>query len=307
MSSGTSFPTNVTELTGPLLLGHLFNWGLFGILCVQAYIYYLAFPNDRLWPTKALTIFVFILELAQTVVNTRDAFRHFGFGWGDSLELDLIVFYAWRIWILTGRFWIPGAILLFSLTQCVAGMYAGDCANRVQYFSVLQSDHTTHVVISLWLAGTALCDTVIAVAMSWTLLRARTGVRSTDVIVVKIVRLSIETGTICAICALLDLSFYLGFKNNNYYTLPSIALTKLYSNSFFAVLNSRAKISATQKGGIVGAAETGSRCTCGASAAFESLEIRWRRSSFTVAALTALDVERTQASQISPPASSDGL
>ncbi|KAF8908245.1 hypothetical protein CPB85DRAFT_1310057, partial [Mucidula mucida] len=215
------------------------------------------------------------------------------------------VFYAWRIWILTGRFWIPGAILLFSLTQCVAGMYAGDCANRVQYFSVLQSDHTTHVVKSLWLAGTALCDTVIAVAMSWTLLRARTGVRSTDVIVVKIVRLSIETGTICAICALLDLSFYLGFKNNNYYTLPSIALNKLYSNSFFAVLNSRAKISATQKGGIVGA-ETGLRCTCGVSAAFESLETRWRRSNFTVAALTALDVERTQASQISPPASSDG-
>ncbi|KAF8911801.1 hypothetical protein CPB85DRAFT_646360 [Mucidula mucida] len=66
------FPTTSQSL---LLLGHFFNWALFGILCVQAYIYYLAFPNDRLWPTKALTIFVFILELAQTVVNTRDALR----------------------------------------------------------------------------------------------------------------------------------------------------------------------------------------------------------------------------------------
>ncbi|KAF9018248.1 hypothetical protein BDZ89DRAFT_353559 [Hymenopellis radicata] len=249
MSSGNSsiaIPDNIAELTGPLLLGHFFNWGLFGILCVQAYIYYLAFPNDRLWPTKALTVFVFLLELAQTFVNTRDAFRNFGFGWGDMSELDLMgtywfgvpvmaatvsfvvqIFYAWRLWILTGRFWIPGAIILFSLTQCVAGMYAGDCAKRLNHFTVLQADHTSHVVISLWLAGTALCDTVIAVTMSWTLLRARTGVRSTDAVVVKIVRLSVETGTICAICALLDLIFYLGFKNKNFYTLPSIALTKM--------------------------------------------------------------------------------
>ncbi len=79
-----------------------------------------------------------------------------------------------------------------------------------------------------------MCDTVIAVSMSWTLLRARTGVRYTDAVVVKIVRLSVETGTICAICAMLDLIFYLGFKNKNFYTLPSIALTKMYSNSFFA-------------------------------------------------------------------------
>lgn len=71
--------------------------------------------------------------------------------------------------------------------------------------------------------------------MSWTLLRARTGVRSTDALVVRIVRLSVETGTLCAAFALLDLIFYLTFKHNNFHMIPSIALTKMYSNSYFAV------------------------------------------------------------------------
>lgn len=99
------------------LLGHLFNWALFGVLSVQvcacsylkicvsaavrcinvtvylADIYYLGFPKDRLLP-KCLVVFAYILELVQIVLATRDAFRTFGPGWGDMEVLDQV---AW-IW-----------------------------------------------------------------------------------------------------------------------------------------------------------------------------------------------------------------
>ncbi|KAF9018256.1 hypothetical protein BDZ89DRAFT_960328 [Hymenopellis radicata] len=113
------------------ILGHFFNWGLLGVLTVQAYIYYLVFPGDALWPTKSLAVFVYILEVAQTCIITSDAFRNFGSGWGDMLKLDLIgtywlglpvmtaiiscvvqFVYAWRVWRLIKRWWTPGLIVL---------------------------------------------------------------------------------------------------------------------------------------------------------------------------------------------------
>ena len=52
-------------------------------------VYYLAFPNDRLVP-KALVAFTYTMELLQTVLSTRDAFRNFGTGWGNMIELDAV-------------------------------------------------------------------------------------------------------------------------------------------------------------------------------------------------------------------------
>ncbi|KAF8908252.1 hypothetical protein CPB85DRAFT_794987 [Mucidula mucida] len=274
-------PADIAELTGPLIIGHLFNWGLLGALCIQAYIYYLAFPHDPIWPTKVLSSCVFILEVAQTCLNTRDAFRNFGAFWGDMLNLDDIgtywlgvpvmagivsgivqFFYAWRIWVLTKRYWIPSVIVVLSLTQSVSAFVAGNAARQINHFSELQAE--TYVVTSVWLAGTALCDTVIAMSMTWTLLRARTGVNTTDAVVFRIVRLSIETGTLCAIFAVLDLIFYVVFMHNNFHLVPSIALTKMYSNSFFAVLNSRVKIRDGRLGQTFSTDPT--VCTCSASA-----------------------------------------
>ncbi|KAF9018253.1 hypothetical protein BDZ89DRAFT_353907 [Hymenopellis radicata] len=280
MPPSIPIPDNITELTGPLMIGHLFNWGLLGALCIQAYIFFLAFPRDPLWPTKALSICIFTIEIIQTCLNTRDAFRDFGLGWGNMLELDWIgtywigipvmggivgamvqSFYAWRLCILTRRYWIPGIIIVLSLTQCIASFGCGDSARRIKHFSVLQDE--TYIFPAIWLSGTALCDTVIAISMTWTLLRARTGFRRTDAMVFRIVRLSIETGTLCAVFAVLDLVLYLVYRHNNFHLVPSIALTKIYSNSYFAVLNSRVKITDGKSGQ---STFTDPSCTCSASA-----------------------------------------
>ena len=71
--------------------------------------------------------------------------------------------------------------------------------------------------------------------MIYYLNQSRTGFRSTNVILAKFVRLTIETGTICATFAVLDLVFFLVYQHNNYHLAPSIALSKLYSNSLLVV------------------------------------------------------------------------
>ena len=68
-------------------------------------VYYLGFPKDRLIP-KAIVGVVFILELLQTVLATKDGFDYFGAGWGNMLALDQVGLFWMSVPVLTGiRAW----------------------------------------------------------------------------------------------------------------------------------------------------------------------------------------------------------
>lgn len=87
----------------------------------------------------------------------------------------------------------------------------------------------------MWLVGTSVCDIVIAVSMLYYMRHARTGFRATTTLLTKIIRVSIETGLICATFALLDLSIFLAYPHNNYHIPICMCLSKIYSNSLLAV------------------------------------------------------------------------
>ncbi|KAJ3475198.1 hypothetical protein NLI96_g11994 [Meripilus lineatus] len=129
-----AIPDNVVDFSGPLLLGHLFNWGLFGALSVQVY---------RLLPKYIVSV-AYVLELLQVVLSTRDAFRTLGSHWGNMVELDKVgwqwfsvvflgvflgsmsqFFYAWRIWVFSSKIYVPIVVIVLSLFQTVAGLYGG--------------------------------------------------------------------------------------------------------------------------------------------------------------------------------------
>ncbi|KAJ7306937.1 hypothetical protein DFH08DRAFT_1053911 [Mycena albidolilacea] len=112
--------------TGPLVLGYMWSYFLYGMLNVQVYMYCEAFPQDRLG-IKALVWSMFVLETGFSILITIVAWNAFGPGWGDPdtlgeldwtwlamLPLNAILaamaqgFYSWRIWILTNqRLWLP--------------------------------------------------------------------------------------------------------------------------------------------------------------------------------------------------------
>ncbi|PSR78307.1 hypothetical protein PHLCEN_2v7429 [Hermanssonia centrifuga] len=99
-NTASGIPSDIAKLTGPVLLGDFFNWGLFGVLCVQTYIYYIAFPRDRLLP-KFIVWFLFMQELLQTILVTRDAFTSFGFQFGNVIDLDNVALMWFSVPILT--------------------------------------------------------------------------------------------------------------------------------------------------------------------------------------------------------------
>lgn len=76
-------------------------------------VYYLAFPNDRKLP-KAVVGFTYTIELLQTILSTRDAFRNFGTGWGNMNELDAVGWLWFSVPVL-------GSISKFSVAFIVYG------------------------------------------------------------------------------------------------------------------------------------------------------------------------------------------
>ncbi|TCD63231.1 hypothetical protein EIP91_005816 [Steccherinum ochraceum] len=251
---------NWTLLTGPLLISHLLNWGLFGALTVQVYVYYQAFPSDNV-KCKSVVVFTYALEVIQLMLATSDAFRLFARGWGDPMALDdvglywlsLVImttlisfvcqsFYAWRILALSGNSWMAMTVCLTSVMQTGCGVYDGAMVRAVGHASELSTSIVFRASI-IWSASSALCNLVITASMVYYLLRARKMTfRSTTSILTRLLIFTLETSILCAVVSVAALVCFIVSPATSLYTVPLMILSKLYSNSLLGVLNTRVKI-----------------------------------------------------------------
>ncbi|KAK0484818.1 hypothetical protein IW261DRAFT_1605024 [Armillaria novae-zelandiae] len=249
----------IAELSGPIVIGFLLNWGLFGALSAQLYLYYLAFPDDRRL-LKYLVYGIYIIEFVQTMIVTCDKFAALGYGFGDIEALTGMyhswltvpimsaaaasvgqVFYAYRIFVVSKSRIIPIFIICVSLTSSVAAVITGVYAFQAGSVIKLNSWKTT-ITIGIWCRASALCDILIAIYMTYYLMRNTYDFRHTRMLVTRIIRLTIETGSMTAVVALLTVILFLVFPHKPLYTTPALLMPKLYTNTIYMVLNSRIRI-----------------------------------------------------------------
>ncbi|PBK86564.1 hypothetical protein ARMGADRAFT_531211 [Armillaria gallica] len=252
-----SYP--IEKLSGPLFIAYLLHWGLFGTLSVQLYLYYLAFPKDRNF-TKCLVYAIYIVEFIQTMLFTHDAFAMFGYGFGDIealirmnfnwLTIPIMsaavafvgqVFYAYRIFILSKSRVVPIFVICVSLTSSVAGIITGVYCFQADDVTELNS-LKMYIATGIWNGASALCDIIIAICMTYYLQRSTTCFRRTQMLVTKLIRLIVETGSVTAVVALLSFILFFAFPHQTFYGTPSNIISKLYANSVLMVLNSRIRI-----------------------------------------------------------------
>ncbi|KAN0128020.1 hypothetical protein V8E53_014197, partial [Lactarius tabidus] len=233
------------------LFGPLFNWTLYGVLCVQIYVYSYNFPNEKR-PLKFLAYFVFLLETVQTALSGSDVYYWFiaGFGNAERLThshfggidagfmtglLSVIVqgYFCYRIWVLNNKrlSWMCWIIAVCTLTQSAAVTWLGAEARVAEKYV------TSKIAIYLWSIPSALADILIAVAMTLQLRRA-TG-NFTSFVLVRVVRLTVETNTLTAASVITILVLYAAFPNEVYYVYLAEIIGKLYSNTLLVSLNNR--------------------------------------------------------------------
>ncbi|THU79469.1 hypothetical protein K435DRAFT_768729 [Dendrothele bispora CBS 962.96] len=272
--ASSEVPSNIVNIAGPLVVGYILNSILFGVLLLQVYMYYMSFPNDRL-VLKALVYGCFVLDTAQTIMNISDAFSIFGTGFGDmqnlrkmhlaGLSVPIITgltscavqnFYAYQLYIISNSKVLSLLIVSVSFIQCTGAMVQGVYAFKVNNLATLQSK--TFIECTIWLAGSALCDIIIAVSMTYYLVKSDRGLRRTHAVIRKLIRLTIETGSATATVATVDCILFLTIQQYPYHTVPARCLGKLYSNTLMAILNSRMRIPGGREDPEIFSSSTGS-------------------------------------------------
>ncbi|KAA1470116.1 hypothetical protein DENSPDRAFT_748320, partial [Dentipellis sp. KUC8613] len=253
------------------LIGCLFSWCLYGVLFVQLYLYYLSFPQDKI--IVKLTVYgLFIVDTFQSVAITDLAWAFLCKGWGDLGALRFTtwgfaivplvsgivaawvqLFFAWRINLLGGRGkrkWIWRAItLLIVLVRAPSPrvkrvLTKAVCRLRSRRARRASPPALGCVASATWLAGSAACDVLIAVSMVVLLSSAKKrafGERS-ERLLTRLIRMTVETGVVTATAAVLDLGLFLGQADNNLHLLMALLLSKLYTNTLYATLNSRSQV-----------------------------------------------------------------
>ncbi|KAK0483070.1 hypothetical protein EDD18DRAFT_1084260 [Armillaria luteobubalina] len=240
------------------VVGFLLHWGLFGTLSIQLYLYYLAFPKDRRF-VKYLVYGIYIVEMAQTILVTYNAYMILGY---DFSGLDAFTdkhfnwlavpimggiaasvgqgFYAYRIFILSRSRIVVAFITFVSLIGFVAAIIAGVCTFQEKYTDA--HDQRVDISIGILYAGYALCDIAIAICMTYYLMRSKPDLHCTQILVTKLIRLIIETGSLTAATALVIPILYFLFPQRTFYMTPALIVSKLYANTIYMVLNSRIRI-----------------------------------------------------------------
>ncbi|KDR70542.1 hypothetical protein GALMADRAFT_18588, partial [Galerina marginata CBS 339.88] len=112
MSDPSALPPIPADIGRVYLIGHLLHWGIFGVLSMQVYMYYLAFPNDS-GRIRLLVGVVYLFETAQLFILTQSAFIAFAEGFGNLLMMDRIG----TIWFSVP---IMGGIVAFTVQSFYA-------------------------------------------------------------------------------------------------------------------------------------------------------------------------------------------
>ncbi|KAJ8087219.1 hypothetical protein PM082_006049 [Marasmius tenuissimus] len=213
---------------GPMVVGFIFNVFLLGVVTTQCYIYATTYKRDKLW-IKCYVSVLYLLNILNTVFITIYLYTSLIKNFGDAeylthanwvfatdpvltgiIATQVQIFFAWRVKVLTRNVWmglIVAALGLAGLGGSVAST-AGVLAHPAfAEFQVFKSKH-------------------------------KTGFEASDLLVDRIIRLTVQTGAVTSLCAIIDLILFL-VDPSGLHLIFNFALAKLYTNTLMSSLNSR--------------------------------------------------------------------
>ncbi|KAK7051596.1 hypothetical protein VNI00_004575, partial [Paramarasmius palmivorus] len=144
-------------------------------------------------------------------------------------------FFGWRVKVITGSWILFVVIQICSSAVFLMGIATAIACGIVKTFTDFYS---IKAIVIIWLICTTVADIVITSALVFHLRKFRTGIRDTDSHIDRIIRLTVPTGMLTAICAMTDLLVFVTGSDGTHLIFNCI-LPKLYTNSFLSSLNSR--------------------------------------------------------------------
>ncbi|KAL1668758.1 hypothetical protein GGF50DRAFT_110965 [Schizophyllum commune] len=237
---------SAAESHGPVLMGTFLN--------VLLYLYWNVYKRKDPLYLRLLVLFLFLADTAHTaftmaymyialIVHYDDPPYLQHTTWVFATEPALVgiiggsvqLFFSWRVRMLTGNVFLAGIIAACALTACLSGIGTAISCMMISVFSEL---HRSLPVVGVWFGSASLADILVAGSLVNYLRRHRTGIRSTDTQVDRIIRLTVQTGVITSLWGLMHMLLYL-LEHKGWHLMFNFSLAKIYTNSLMSSLNSR--------------------------------------------------------------------
>jgi len=243
---------------GATFLGTIFAAILFGITNLQVYLYFQNYPND--WRVQKYSVALLWVLDALHLSLTIAAMYHYlidSFGSASALQLVTWTFklqvsvnvvillvqtlYGVRVWRLGRhykRIW-PTIVAVIIASGYAIGIILAVKTYSIRAFAELEK--ISWVVYVSFSSSTAI-DIVIAMAMCFYLIKSKSGFAGTNNKIIAIIRMTLISGCLTTACSLAALISFAALPGTLIFLGIEFLLTKLYINSFLAMLNARQSV-----------------------------------------------------------------
>lgn len=247
----------IVQTFGPFLTGIMLQQLFMGVFVVQVYDYTRMFQKDPFY-IKALVGVLTAATTLQAVMDYITLYRCAVTYYGNFDKFDDT---DWSLWWEIAVTAMVGTIAqAFFLTRCwsatkskivvaigtvaiIASLVSGIISTvEFQHIKRLSRVPEIPVPITFWLVATAVIDMGIAAVLVIALLRMKTPFRKTEAIITKMIRVTMETSSLTAAVAVINLILYLALPGQAYHLLPQLTMGKFYAISVMVTLASRKEL-----------------------------------------------------------------
>ncbi|KAF5388017.1 hypothetical protein D9615_000096 [Tricholomella constricta] len=259
----------VKQVFGTSFVGFTIATTLYGITCLQAYLYFRNYPKDHLL-LKGTVALLWVLDTLTTAFVAHSLYTFFVLNFGKPTQINLIIpwsftaekllvtlitfvaqayvstehrgsmkiftnelysFYARTIWRVSSNKLIPSIILLLALAAL--GAITNPLATAI-------SERKFSILSGLVQGLASLDDILITAALCFFLHTRRAGFRSsTEQIIDSLMLYAVSRGILTAVTQIMFLVLNVALPHDTYWQPFHQAVGKLYVNSVFATLNVR--------------------------------------------------------------------
>ncbi|THU83658.1 hypothetical protein K435DRAFT_871057 [Dendrothele bispora CBS 962.96] len=208
---------------------------------------------------KILVYFLFSICTFETAIQMWDMVRQFAQNFGNEEIFSTLtfsgtllpvttgivscvvqVFYAYQIHVVSGSSLLRGLVVFLSAIQMLSSIVQSIRSFHFRDYDSIREK--TFVEFIAWLIGSAVCDVIIAVVMTFYLFRANSGFKHTHAPLRKLSVLIIETGSASAVLASTGCIVFLTTSDYYLHHVFMKCLMNLYFNTLLVILNNRIRI-----------------------------------------------------------------
>jgi len=223
-------------------------------MILQAVIYYSSYKKDPKW-IRYFILYLVTVETINIGCNIATIYEPLVLKYGTPAALTFFpimitatpvtnaaisgpvqMFTAWRIVVITRNKLIGGIICAFSLVSMAFGGYTAAVVTIIRVF--VRKDEAIKPA-TVWFAAGACADLLITATLYFSLSRRRTGFTSTDQIINRIIRLTLQTGLLTLMLALSETVTFIASPRTTSNFAIDFPLSKLYTNALLSTLNAR--------------------------------------------------------------------